>query len=329
MKATIKTIPVFVNSTFRDLAKERTLLSERVFPALNERCRKSGIHLEQIDLNFGVSDAEMSPEAMLDMFGSELNRASLIVCLLGERFGWIPPREYDSVTALGVYSALASRSSELIVLRRSRDLTNAFASQFGGETFCEPNPDLALEQKKLLRRLTWLSVPIHTYRSLEGAEDGFVETAALEIEKVVTRTVLNKRGTVFISYSSKNRDAAIQMQQKLESAGFTVWLDLKGIALGDNWVKTITKGIDDCDAVLLLVSNESVRSEYAIREIHYAVTENKPILAYHLEPVELPKDIKFLLGTVQHLEANAFRSFEAAFEAIVSGLNQHIPPNRQ
>lgn len=324
MTANTKTIPVFVNSTFRDLTQERTLLVERVFPCLNERFEKNGVHLEQIDLKFGTSGSEMSPEAMLEVFGSELNRGSLIVCLLGDRFGWIPPREYDSVTALGVYSALASRSSQLVILRRSPELTNALAAQFGTETFREPSSELAVEQQKLLRRLEWLAVPIHTYRSLEDADDGFVKTAAREIEKAVTKTALNKHGTVFISYSRCDIDIADRFCDALEVAGFNVWLDKKGIALGDDWPEKLAKAINDCDAVLMLVSESSVHSEYTLREVLYAMKRKKPILAYHLGAVTLPDKVELLLGTVQHLEENTFGSFEAALAAIAAGLREQI-----
>lgn len=324
MPSKTKTIPVFINSTFRDLAQERTLLFKRVFPWLNERCGKTGFHLELIDLNFGSTGIELSPEVMLEMFGSELNRASLVVCLLGDRFGWIPPHEYDSVPALGVYSALASRSSELIVLMRSPELTKAFARQFGSETFLEPSTELAIEQKKLIRRLGWLSVPIHIYSVLEGRDDGFVETVAREIEKAVARAALDKQGTVFISYSRRDIDVAERFCAALEVAGFNVWLDKKGISLGDEWPEKLANAINECDAVLMLVSESSVQSEYTLREVLYAMKRKKPILAYHLGNVTLPDKVELLLGTVQHLEQSSYATFETALAAIAAGLREQI-----
>ena len=133
-----------------------------------------------------------------------------------------------------------------------------------------------------------------------------------------------RRGTVFISYSRKDLDAADELRGAIEAAGFDVWLDRIGIAGGDNFLSKLAQAINQCDAVLLLVSKNSVESDYTIREVHYALTRKKPILAYHLEAVTLPDAIEFLLGTLQHVQKSDFDSLEAAVKAIAAGLHQHV-----
>jgi hypothetical protein len=46
--------PVFITSTFRDMHAERDWLRTRVFPELEERLRDRRIHLEPIDLRWGI-----------------------------------------------------------------------------------------------------------------------------------------------------------------------------------------------------------------------------------------------------------------------------------
>jgi len=297
-----KTARVFVCSTFDDMAAEREILVRQVFPSLRRALDEQNIHLVDVDLNWGLGADPTDTRAMLHIVDDELNRASHIIALLGKRYGAIVPGELDSWTALSIYAALASRTAKLLVFHGSFDLAEA-----------------ELEQQKLLRRLVWLKVPLNVYRDIE--EFGGMVTRRLH--QAIDREIFQRdKGLIFISYSRKNIEQANQMQQMLEAAGFTVWLDTKGIALGDEWIEEITSAIDESDAVLMLVSNESVQSEYAVREVKYAIEERKPVLAYHLDDVRLPKGLRFLLGPVQHIEAAAFKNFEEAFGAIVSGLKR-------
>ncbi len=321
-----KTARVFICSTFADMVAERDMLMTQVFPRLRPELDERRIHLVAVDLNWGVASDETDTGVILQIVDDELNRASFIIAILGERFGAIPPGEFDSWTALSIYAALSSKTAKLLLFRRSTDLTDELAVTAG--VFCldnyhETHDAPRLEQQKLLRRLAWLKVLLTPYRSIQEFGDLVIRDLGTAVKEA-----FKPRGTIFISYSRNDIQSATRVQEMLESAGFTVWLDVKGISLGDEWLQKITSAIDECDAVLMLASNESIRSEYVIREIHYAFAENKPILAYHLETIELPPDMKFLLGPVQHIDARAFGTFESAIDAIVSGLDRQLLSHR-
>ncbi|MBK9681539.1 MAG: DUF4062 domain-containing protein [Saprospiraceae bacterium] len=49
-----KAQPLFISSTFTDMMAERDALRDFVFPELAERLRARHIHLEPIDLRWGV-----------------------------------------------------------------------------------------------------------------------------------------------------------------------------------------------------------------------------------------------------------------------------------
>jgi WD40 repeat protein len=83
---------VILSGTHADMHAERDCLVKRVFPALSEWCERRRIRLVDIDLRWGVTEAEATSnpravEALLDRIGERL---PLFVCLVGQRYGWVP-----------------------------------------------------------------------------------------------------------------------------------------------------------------------------------------------------------------------------------------------
>jgi hypothetical protein len=72
---------------------------------------------------------------------------------------------------------------------------------------------------------------------------------------------------VFISYSSNNISYADGLQLALESAGHSVWRDVRSIVGGDYWEPEIFRAIDNANAVVVIVSTESAASTWVREEI--------------------------------------------------------------
>jgi WD40 repeat protein len=88
------TIRVFISSTFRDMHAERDYLSRLVFPELRSRCQKRGAEFIGLDLRWGVTEEEAQREGALKICLDEIERCRpFFVCLLGSRYGWVPPPE--------------------------------------------------------------------------------------------------------------------------------------------------------------------------------------------------------------------------------------------
>jgi tetratricopeptide (TPR) repeat protein len=91
--------PVFISSTFLDMHAERDHLRRFVFPALEERLRARRLHLEWVDLRVGVasageSDLEARETQVLKVCLAEVHRCRpFLLVLVGDRYGWSPPRE--------------------------------------------------------------------------------------------------------------------------------------------------------------------------------------------------------------------------------------------
>src|SRR5947207_5351306 len=86
------TIRVFLSSTFRDMHAERDHLNRLVFPELRDRCARHGVEFVAIDLRWGVTEEESQSGQALRICLEEIEHCRpFFVCLLGDRYGWVPP----------------------------------------------------------------------------------------------------------------------------------------------------------------------------------------------------------------------------------------------
>lgn len=80
--------------------------------------------------------------------------------------------------------------------------------------------------------------------------------------------------SVFISYQRKNQPFAERLELDLRRAGLTVWRDLTGIELGEDFANIILPAIHRSTCVVLLASPESAASAWVLKEVAEA-TERK------------------------------------------------------
>ena len=88
---------------------------------------------------------------------------------------------------------------------------------------------------------------------------------------------------VFISYAHTDRSLAIKVSEALIQAGFKVWDYEEEILPGDNWAEKIAQGLEEADAMVVLITPEAMRSLAVRREIDYAL--GKKIFKDRLIPV--------------------------------------------
>src|SRR6266496_6435195 len=101
---------------------------------------------------------------------------------------------------------------------------------------------------------------------------------------------------VFISHSSSDRWIAEVIAEKIGSIGASCWLDEKDLEGGEVIVDRIINGIDLCDEALVLISPQSVQSQWVAFEIGGVRAQHKrvtPILN-NVRPDDMApmKDIK-------------------------------------
>ena len=139
-------------------------------------------------------------------------------------------------------------------------------------------------------------------------------------------------GTLFISHSSQNNEAAFKVRDWLRDNGWgQVFLDIdptQGLAPGHRWQQELKKAGERCSGVLLLVSPQWVASRWCQAEFLLADQLGKTIFPLLIAPVahgDLPPELagKFQLADISTPENEA-----EGFERLSIGLKRAgLDPN--
>jgi len=93
---------------------------------------------------------------------------------------------------------------------------------------------------------------------------------------------------IFLSHSSKNNFEAIALRDWLASEGWNdVFLDLdpdRGIAAAERWERALYKAADTCEAVIFLVSENWLASDWCRKEYMLARGLNKKLFSVIIDP---------------------------------------------
>jgi hypothetical protein len=99
---------------------------------------------------------------------------------------------------------------------------------------------------------------------------------------------------IFVSHSSKDaRYIETYLLPLIKDAGDTPWYSAKEIKDWEDWAACIRKGLEECDALMLVVSPDAMSSDYVQKEIGIAAARQVPIL-----PVEVRETSRRLLPSV-------------------------------
>ena len=104
-----KTVSIFVSSTFDDMHAERDYLVKEVFPRLREWCEQRRLRLVDVDLRWGVTEADATNnKRVVDVCLRRIDDCRpFFICLLGQRYGWIPRRQDVAAETSGAYPHIA------------------------------------------------------------------------------------------------------------------------------------------------------------------------------------------------------------------------------
>ena len=102
---------------------------------------------------------------------------------------------------------------------------------------------------------------------------------------------------IFISYSRKDSDFVRKLAGDLEKAGYDVWWDLTDLRGGDDWVRVIPEAIHASQFVLVVLTPNSIESEWVEKEYTQALSLRKKIIPILLVPSKVP----FALNTINFI----------------------------
>lgn len=115
---------------------------------------------------------------------------------------------------------------------------------------------------------------------------------------------------IFLSHSSKNADIASELCAFLEKNGKKCFIAPRDIRFGMEYAEEIVNGIDESEAMILILSKESNESAHVLREVERAVSKGIPVIVYRIEEVELSKSLEYFLMTNQWLDAKKMSDYK-------------------
>ena len=115
---------------------------------------------------------------------------------------------------------------------------------------------------------------------------------------------------VFISYSSIDEDQARLVANILDDIDVQYFFDKKDISWGNVVNSDISEGISESNALILILSPASIKSQWVSFEIGFATALNKKVLPYLTHPsIDVP-------GFLQRLKYITKKEVEKIFELI-------------
>jgi hypothetical protein len=93
---------------------------------------------------------------------------------------------------------------------------------------------------------------------------------------------------IFISHSTRDIEFTAFLDKHLRDAGFTTWVDIESIPEGSTWPREIQKGVEECGAMVVVMSKNGRESEWVERETLLAMDLRKPLFIALFEDMPLP-----------------------------------------
>lgn len=107
---------------------------------------------------------------------------------------------------------------------------------------------------------------------------------------------------IFLSYARADEEFAKTLATHLSRRGFSVWSPEEELLPGDNVWSRIGKALEMSKAMVVLLSPDSMRSDYVRREIEYALGD--PNYEGRVFPVQVrpTHDVPWILGKLRTLD---------------------------
>jgi hypothetical protein len=83
---------------------------------------------------------------------------------------------------------------------------------------------------------------------------------------------------VFLSYQNMDREWVARLVEAPVEQGLRVWYDQQEIKAGDEWLERMEDGLRESGSVVVLITPESAKSNWAAAELGAALALRKPVI---------------------------------------------------
>lgn len=137
---------------------------------------------------------------------------------------------------------------------------------------------------------------------------------------------------IFLSYAREDRALVLPYYTKLSEAGYSPWIDVRGILPGQNWEAEIDRAFTDANVVMLFLSPRSVskrgfvqrEANDAIEQLRYKLPTDVYVIPVLLEACEVPTQISKRLHYVDLNSADSWEQLEGSLKLAASQQNLEI-----
>lgn len=136
-----------------------------------------------------------------------------------------------------------------------------------------------------------------------------------------------KKYDIFVSYSRKDMDVVEKLVGDIHAkTNACCWVDWNGIESGELFVDVIINAIDRVDTVLFILSDNSMASEFARREIDYARNTGKKIVPVVVDGGKLRGWFLFFFGSVDYIDVQVPMQYDKLLRNIGDWYGANIKP---
>ena len=146
----------------------------------------------------------------------------------------------------------------------------------------------------------------------------------LALKSAVPKSVVSlsqsdeQKTKIFVSHSNRDTEFARQLAQALNGAGISVWLDVADIPQGMKWSTAIQQGLNECEAMIVIISPDSMASVNVEDEWQYYLDKKKKVFPVRWKPA----DVHFQLSRIQYIDFHE-KEFAGAFDRLSAELKRN------
>lgn len=129
---------------------------------------------------------------------------------------------------------------------------------------------------------------------------------------------------VYISHSHKDKDAANRIASRLREGGHNVWIDAASIKPGDNISQKVQEGLEQADALIVIVSENSRQSKWVQYEFSAIAFQQISKSERRIIPVRIDhSDIPSYLSDILYIDFS--QDFEFGLKSLIEALKTFTP----
>jgi TolB-like protein len=126
---------------------------------------------------------------------------------------------------------------------------------------------------------------------------------------------------VFVSYASRDTAVASALAEALERQGVACWIAPRDVKAGALYADAIVRAISDAEALVLVLSQNSIASVHVSKEVERASSKRRPVIALRIDDAPLSPALEYFLGESHWIDTRA-AGMDAALTKLIAAIRE-------